>query len=84
MPDTEKQWYDLVKHNLKNPDRATTAVLDTVRGLERAQQMADVLDGRLTPEEKKAGFAVFWEQGKKPIGFKKHRKLPNQRPDRRQ
>lgn len=57
--DKEKQWYTLVKHNSIKPD-PTTKVVRTVRGLRYAQQMADALTERRTPEEKEVGFQVHW------------------------
>jgi hypothetical protein len=66
MPDEEKQWFDLVKHNFLKPDPATTKVVQTVRGLGYAQRMADILTERLTPEEKEAGFRVYQRKSKKP------------------
>ena len=79
MPDEEKQWYDLVKHNFLAHDPATPTVINTDRGLGYAQRMADVLTERLTPEEREAGFAVYQRKGTKPAGAKEARKLPNKR-----
>ena len=69
MPDQEKQWYDLVKHSFRNPDPATTKVVQTVRGLGFAEQMTEVLTERLSAEEREAGFSVFLKKGRKPAGI---------------
>ena len=79
MPDPEKQWYELVKHNFVQFDRSTDKILATVLGLGYAERMSDVLTERLSPQEKAAGFAVYWRQGKKPAGLKKTPKRPVRR-----
>lgn len=85
MVDEEKQWYDLVKYNFRDPTPETTEVLETVRGLGHAEHMVDVLNERLTPEDKAAGFSVYLRKGSKPAGvdLRRHRKPPDTRPNRR-
>lgn len=85
MPDPEKQWFELVKHNFINPDPATTRVVNTVRGLGYAERMADVLTERLPPEERTAGFAVYLRKGSKPAGvdLRRRRRPANTRRNRR-
>ena len=68
MPDDQKEWFDLVKHNFRNPDPATTQVVNTVRGLGFAERMVEVLDNRLTSKEREAGFSHFLRKGQKPAG----------------
>jgi hypothetical protein len=75
MPDTEKQCYELVKHNFRNPDPATTTVMGTVRGPAHAQRAVEVFDGRLTPEEREAGFRHYLQETKTPIERKPRRPL---------
>ena len=65
VPDEEQQCYELVKHNSRNP--ATTTVVGTVRGPARAQRAVEVLDGRLKPEEREAGFSHYLQETKTPI-----------------
>lgn len=76
MDQQQKKWYGLTKHNFATLDPATTKVMGSVRGLERAQQMADALDKRLPPEEREAGFQVFWEEGCKPARLDLRRTRP--------
>jgi hypothetical protein len=59
MPDEEKQCYELVKHNVRHPDPSTTTVVGTVRGPGRALRAVEVLDARLTTEEREAGFRHY-------------------------
>ena len=66
MPDEERQCYELMKRNFRNPDPATTTFVGTVRGLGRAQRAVEVLDGRLKPEEREAGFSHYHQEGKTP------------------
>jgi hypothetical protein len=66
MPDEEKQWYEVVKHDVLNPDPATSKVVSTVRGLGYAERMAEALTERLTAAEKEAGFAVYLREDGKP------------------
>lgn len=73
MSDEEKRCYELVKHNSRNPDPATTTIVGTVRGLDRAQRAVDVLDDRLQPDEREAGFSHFFQEGKKPVDRKDRR-----------
>jgi hypothetical protein len=84
MPDEEKQWYELVKHNLGPTDETSSdQVLTTVRGLARAQGMVDVLTDRVPPEERDAGISVYLREGKKPAGFKRRPKPPDRRKPKR-
>jgi hypothetical protein len=83
MPDEQKRWFELVKHNFRNPDPDTTKVVDTVRGLGYAERMAEVLTESLTPEEKEQGFKVYLRPGSKPAGVKRRRLPPNTRRNRR-
>lgn len=75
MPDEEKQCYELVKHNCQKPDPATTTVVGTVRGLAHARRAVEVLDGRLTPEEREAGFSHYLHESETPIERKPRRPL---------
>jgi hypothetical protein len=75
LPDEKKQCYELVKHNFRNPDLGTTAVVGTVRGLDRAHRAVEVLDGRLKPEEREAGFGHYLQEFKTPIERKPRRPL---------
>ena len=82
MPDEEKQqWYELVKHNFQNPDPTTTEVVKKVRGRGLAERVAEVLTKGLTPEEREAGFLVFLQECKRPVGVKppKRRTVPGRR-----
>ena len=74
MPDEEK-CYELVKHNFRNPDPATTTFVGTVRGPARAQRAVEVLDGRLKLEEREAGFSHYLQAGKTPAERKPRRPL---------
>jgi len=83
LPDEEKQWYELVKHNFLTLDPATTEVLRTVQGLGFAQHMAELLTGQLSPEEREAGFAVYQRKGRRPPGSRRVRRPPTKRASRR-
>ena len=78
LPDPEKQCYELVRHNFRNPDPATTTFVGTVRGLDHAQRAVEVLDGRLTPEEREAGFGHYLQEVKSPLARKPRRPLERQ------
>ncbi len=73
-PDEEKQCYELVKHNSRNPDPTTTTFVGTVRGPARARRA--VLDGRLKPEEREAGFSHYIQECKTPAERKPLDRLP--------
>jgi hypothetical protein len=83
MPDEKKQWYEVVKHNSRNPDDATTKVVDTVRGRGHAETRVDILNDELRPEEKEAGLRHFLRKGRKPEGgdLQRSRQRPNTRPN---
>jgi hypothetical protein len=66
MIDEQKQWYELVKHNFDKPDPATTKVVKKVRGRGLAERGVEVLDGRLTPEERDSGFGHYLRESDKP------------------
>ena len=77
MPGEQEQWFDLIKHNLRNPDPATTKVVDTVRGRGFAERAVEVLDDRLTAEDREAGFSHFLQKGKRPPGVDlRKRRMP--------
>ena len=82
MPDEEKQCYELVKHNVRHPDPSTTTVVGTVRGPGRALRAVEVLDARLTTEEREAGFRHYTRKSETPVDRKIRRPLgrkPHQR-----
>jgi hypothetical protein len=84
MPNEEKAWYELVKHNFLTPDRSTDKVLHTVRGRGYAERLSDVLTERLTPDEKEAGFAVYLRPGTKPASVSKRARPATKRAPKRE
>jgi len=75
-----QEWFEVVKHNLGSSyGPKTERVVQTVRGIARAEQLAGILIDRLTAWEKAAGFSVYWRDGGKPPGSRRAPKMPKAR-----
>jgi hypothetical protein len=79
MNDEQKQWFEIVRHNLKKPDPETTQVVKKICGLGVSESGADLLDSQLAPSDREAGFLHFHRPVPKPAGIKKSKKRPRHR-----
>lgn len=82
MPDPAQQWFHIHRQQFGKPG---TEIVETVRGQGVAEHRVEVLDGRLSPEEKAQGWGHFLGQGSRPPGvdLRRRRQPPNRRPRRR-